>query len=58
MGGNSGLGLETARALEAAGAAVNVVDRNVDVAKPTLSELDTQTYELDLTDPASMTRRH
>lgn len=53
-GGNSGLGLETARALARAGAQVVVLDRDLDTARDELSQYGVEFEKLDLTEPESV----
>ncbi|WP_327286822.1 SDR family NAD(P)-dependent oxidoreductase [Streptomyces sp. NBC_01198] len=54
-GGSSGLGVETVRALAAAGAQVTIATRNVATAEPLLAELPgTRAVALDLADLASV----
>ena len=55
--GHVGLGLETTRALAAAGANVVVASRNPDTARPALAGIDrVEIQQLDLMDPASVER--
>ncbi len=53
-GGNSGLGLETARTLADAGAHVIVADRELDTARAELSRFNAEFARVDLTDPATI----
>jgi len=53
-GGYSGIGVETTRALRAAGARVIVPARDLDKARRTLAGIDAQIRPMDLADPASI----
>ncbi|GAA4547213.1 SDR family NAD(P)-dependent oxidoreductase [Pseudonocardia xishanensis] len=53
-GGNSGLGLETARTLARAGMQVHVFDRELSTAQVELAPFDADYTRLDLADPASI----
>ncbi|GAA1869887.1 SDR family NAD(P)-dependent oxidoreductase [Actinomadura bangladeshensis] len=53
-GGNSGLGLETARTLARAGAHVHVLDRELGTAQVELAPHDADFIRLDLADPESI----
>ena len=53
-GGYSGIGVETTRALIAAGAQVIVPARNVEKARHTLAGIDAELEVMDLLDPASI----
>ncbi|MFC7789952.1 SDR family NAD(P)-dependent oxidoreductase [Microbacterium sp. MAHUQ-60] len=53
-GGNSGLGLETARTLAGAGAHVIIADRELDAARAELGPSDAEFVRVDLTDPKTI----
>ncbi|SEW13614.1 oxidoreductase [Luteibacter sp. 329MFSha] len=53
-GGYSGIGVETTRALRAAGARVIVPARDLDKAARTLAGIDAEVHPMDLADPASI----
>lgn len=56
LGGGSGIGRESARALAAHGASVVCADRDVVAARATAELAGAEAYELDLLDPAAIER--